>query len=218
MSREVLTTQQERFAQLIVIHGAKQRTAYRKAYDAKNMLDITVDAEASKLVRHPKVSVRIEELRAMAEARLETTVANIGKALARIAFLDLRDCFDETGNLLPPHELPEGVAVALDGIDVVENTNTVSVDKEGDVASNEVEYTKKVRFSRIKALEMLGKWKKMFVEQVEHGAPGDFSNLSDEELEQQHKAFTEAASLIERARKSPKPKVKVKATAKPARA
>jgi hypothetical protein len=155
-------------------------------------------------MRHPKVSARVEQLRAMAEAKIEATVMNIGKALARIAFLDLRDCFDESGNLLPPHELPEGVAVALDGIDVVENTNTVSVSKDGEVASNEVEYTKKVRFSRVKALEMLGKWKKMFVEQIEHGAPGDFSNMTDAELDEQHKAFTEAAKVIERARKSPK--------------
>jgi hypothetical protein len=151
----------------------------------------------------------------MAEAKIEATVMNIGKALARIAFLDMRDCFDESGNLLPPHELPEGVAVALDGIDVVENTNTVSVDKASDVLKREVEYTKKVRFSRVKALEMLGKWKKMFVDQIEHGRPGDFSNMTDDELEEQHKAFSEAAKVIERARKSPKPKVLVP---KPARA
>jgi hemerythrin len=204
MARDALTPKQERFAQLVVIHGKKQKVAYRKAFENTTMSDADVDTQASHLMRHPKVAARVEQLRAMAEAKIEATVMNIGKALARIAFLDLRDCFDDNGNLLPPHELPEGVAVALDGIDVVENTNTVSVSKAGEVASNEVEYTKKVRFSRVKALEMLGKWKKMFVEQIEHGAPGDFSNMTDAELDEQHKAFTEAAKVIERARKSPK--------------
>jgi len=220
MARETLTAKQERFAQLVVIHGTRQRIAYRKAYDACEMADITVDIEASKLMRHPKVAVRIEELRKIAEAKLEVSIENIARQLARIGFLDLRDCYDDQGRLLAPHEMPEGVAMAIDGIDVVEMEGGMKITlpakdgkkKGGEQAEPAVMhvpmYTKKVRHSRIKALELMAKWRKMLVDQVEHGAPGEFANMDDAQLEAEHVALQVAVNAIERARNRKKVTVK----------
>ena len=56
-----LTPKQERFIQNIV-SGMSQRQAYKEAYNAENMLDETIDAEACKLFNDHKVSTRYREL------------------------------------------------------------------------------------------------------------------------------------------------------------
>lgn len=63
----MLTAKQEHFA-ISVVEGRTQAAAYREAYDAEGMQDPTVWTEASKLMRHPQVSQRVEELREEAEA------------------------------------------------------------------------------------------------------------------------------------------------------
>lgn len=62
----MLTAKQEQFA-LLVVEGKTQAEAYRGAYDATAMQDGTIWTEASKLMRHPQVSKRVEELREEAE-------------------------------------------------------------------------------------------------------------------------------------------------------
>ena len=59
----MLTAKQEKFAQLISA-GKTQAEAYRQAYDVSGMQDATVWNEASKLVRNPQVTTRLEVLRA----------------------------------------------------------------------------------------------------------------------------------------------------------
>lgn len=63
----MLTAKQEHFA-LSIVEGRTQSAAYREAYDAVGMQDTTVWTEASKLMRHPQVSQRVEELKEEAEA------------------------------------------------------------------------------------------------------------------------------------------------------
>lgn len=199
----------------MVIHGKKLAVAYRMAYDASNMADKTVWEHASRLMGEGKVRARVEQLRQMADVKLEVTVEKIAKALARIGFFDIRECYDDKGALLPPHELPEFVALALDGMDVVEMAGAMKValpvaGKKGETAKDAEAaepalqhvpvYTKKVRFSRMKALETMAKWKRMIVERVEHVDPNDPRNMTDEELEAAIRADEEALKTIERAR------------------
>lgn len=58
----MLTANQERFVQCI-IEGMSQSDAYRSAYSTKNMSDKTIWESASKLIKTPKVSARLQELR-----------------------------------------------------------------------------------------------------------------------------------------------------------
>jgi phage terminase small subunit len=58
----MLTANQERFVQCI-IEGMSQSDAYRSAYSTKNMSDKTIWESASKLMKTPKVSARLQELR-----------------------------------------------------------------------------------------------------------------------------------------------------------
>lgn len=61
----MLTAKQEKFA-LNIFNGMNQAEAYRDAYPNNKMTDKTVWESASKLVKNPKVTARIDELRAEA--------------------------------------------------------------------------------------------------------------------------------------------------------
>lgn len=58
----MLTAKQEKFVQGI-IEGMSQADAYRSAYPNQKMSDKTVWESASKLIKNPKVSARLAELR-----------------------------------------------------------------------------------------------------------------------------------------------------------
>ena len=59
--KEELTPKQEKFIQNIV-SGMSQREAYKNSYNAENMKDETIDAEACKIFNDHKVSTRYREL------------------------------------------------------------------------------------------------------------------------------------------------------------
>ena len=58
---EELTPKQEKFIQNIV-SGMSQREAYKNSYNAENMKDETIDAEACKLFNDHKIATRYREL------------------------------------------------------------------------------------------------------------------------------------------------------------
>ena len=58
-----LTAKQEAFAQAIA-SGDDQATAYRTAYNAANMKDASVYIQASRLIKNPKITLRVDELKA----------------------------------------------------------------------------------------------------------------------------------------------------------
>lgn len=59
--KEELTPKQEKFIQNIV-SGMSQREAYKNSYNAENMKDETIDAEACKIFNDHKVATRYREL------------------------------------------------------------------------------------------------------------------------------------------------------------
>ena len=89
----MLTIRQEKFVQELV-KGKSQRQAYKAAYNCSRWKDKTVDETACKLLKHPKVYARYEELRHEAESKAAddaTSVrAKILDAYARIAFADVK--------------------------------------------------------------------------------------------------------------------------------
>ena len=71
----LLTIKQERFAQEYVATGNASE-AYRRAYDTQGA-PRTIEVEASRLLAHPKVSLRLATLRAMDSAHSSLTRATI---------------------------------------------------------------------------------------------------------------------------------------------
>ena len=62
MAQDKLTAKQEAFAQAIA-DGMGQADAYRMAYDAEGMKDVTLYPLASKLMNNNKVATRVAELK-----------------------------------------------------------------------------------------------------------------------------------------------------------
>jgi hypothetical protein len=59
----MLTLKQERFAQAVAREEITLADAYRRIYDASHMGDQPIYVEASRLAKHPNVSLRIEQIR-----------------------------------------------------------------------------------------------------------------------------------------------------------
>ena len=92
-------------------------------------------------------------------AKMEISEKTILEELARIAFLDLGECYDEDGYLLPLSEMGEDARRALAAIESVQLPSK----DDGDLPR----VLKKIKAeSKIKALELLGKHLAMFTEKV----------------------------------------------------
>lgn len=182
-----LTPQQEEFARACVILGSPAR-AYRKAYDASKMSQSSVWRECSSLLDRPVIAARVARLTEIADKAAEVSVERIARELARIAFFDPRDLFDETGRPVPINELPEDTARVIAGLDVEALYEQVegSKVKVGDIRKYKIA-------NKITALEVLAKWKKMLIDRMEVGKKGAFDDLSDEELAKETNAAIDAA-------------------------
>lgn len=94
-----LTPKQEAFAKAIAIEGMNYSEAYKKAYNAENMLPKTITEKASRLVAQDNIGARIAELRkeidnpailtAIQRKTILTEIARSGDANARIKAIDI---------------------------------------------------------------------------------------------------------------------------------
>ena len=83
------------------------------------------------------------------------------RAMADLAYFDLRAVFDEAGNLLPVAEWPEGLGRSLAAIETVKRNL--------DHADGVVDQVVKIKpYDKLKALEMLAKHLGLLTERVEH--------------------------------------------------
>ena len=79
---------------------------------------------------------------------------------ARLAYSDVRQLFDQQGQLLPVHKWPDGLAAAIGGIEVIKRNVDSADGKTDDVIKVKV-------WDKGKALEMLFKHMNLFKEQIE---------------------------------------------------
>ena len=107
-----LTPKQENFV-LKYFECGNATEAYKFAYNASKMKDETIWAKSSKLLKEDKVSTRLNELKAKAEAESQWNVQKLIEAHTEIFEIGI-------GRTSSPHTVTEG---AGDGI-----TNTIEVD------------------------------------------------------------------------------------------
>lgn len=84
-----LTPKQEAFAQAYIETGNASE-AYRRAYNASNFNDNALAVQASKMLKHPKVALRIAELKAELQKRHEVTVDTLVAELEEARSLALK--------------------------------------------------------------------------------------------------------------------------------
>lgn len=90
-------------------------------------------------------------------ARGDIWGVKVFKELTTVAFADVRKCFDEKGELLPPPQWPNEVALAVAKVTCKETTDGDETERSFSVVMGD----------RMKALELLGKMFAMFVERSE---------------------------------------------------
>jgi|SRR5579872_1531340 len=142
----------------------------------------TARAAASRMLTNVTVRNRLAEMSKAKMDALDISTDRILLELARIGFRDVRKLFDGEGNLKPIKDLDAASAAAIAGIDHDELFQYF-----GEGQRKKIGTTTKVRLAdKIRALELLGKYRALFTEKVEHILPQqlpDFSRLTDEELD-----------------------------------
>ena len=146
-----LNEMQRRFAEEYIIDLCGKQAAIRAGYKPKH-----ADAQASKLLTHPKVSAYVEYRMAQHSKRTGVTQERILRELAKIAFADATDLINMDD------------ATVLDGVSrddtaVIQSVKVKKIPTEdGYITEREIKMSDKV-----KALELLGKRHRMWVDRVE---------------------------------------------------
>jgi phage terminase small subunit len=159
---------EERFAREYIIDLNGSEAAKRAGYAAKS-----ARITASRLL--PKANIRdlIAKLTKAKFEKLDIGVERILQELARLAFLDPRKMFTPEGELRPITELDEGTARAIAALD-----HEKLFEHFGKGQAKHVGNTVKVKLAdKIRALQLLGQYHKLFTEKVEVTASEDLVAL-----------------------------------------
>lgn len=189
-----LTDKQECFCQEYLKDLNATQAATRAGYSEK-----TANEQGARLLANVSVAARINELMKSRSKRAEVTSDDILHELKKLAFVDISKAYNENGDLLSVHEMPEDIRKAIAGIDVfteVQYFDKGQTDENGDKVKEVIGKTKKLKMNdKLKALELLGKHLKLFTEKVEHSGTIDLKSISDEELDRRYR------EVIDRAKK-----------------
>ncbi len=125
--------------------------------------------KAKSMLNNYLVRQEIDRLSMEAVKTIDDDIPRIALELKALAYFDPMTIFTDDGDLKPLSEIPEASRRALASLEV----NAI-VDREGCV----IGHNKKIKLNdKLKALRMLGEWKKMFVTKVEHSASEDMAAL-----------------------------------------
>ena len=194
----MLTAKREKFCQEMIKPKATQIQAYRAAFDARRMSRAAIDTEASKLMKDPEITRRIQELLKPVVEKIQLTLAQWVEDGLKLYRADPRKLFDQFGNPVPITELGNDEITLIEGFKFTEEYTKVKK-ASGEHEAVPTGYTQDYKMTSFKARhEYMGKvlkavkgpaWKKPLEladdpataqKQIEHAfAHGD---LSTEEL------------------------------------
>lgn len=148
-----LSPKQAKFVEEYLIDLNATQAAIRAGYSVKTAQE-QGSQNLSKLIIQKVLSERMQAR----AARIEITQDRVLNELAKLAFLDIRKAFDETGNLKPIRDLDDETAAAIAGLDVAELTS------DGQVIGT----LKKIKLSDKKgALELIGRHLRMWNDKLD---------------------------------------------------
>ncbi len=119
MKKPGLTPKQQRFVEEYLVDLNGTQAAIRAGYSAK-----TAGWICQELLTKTHIQQAVQAGRAALSARTEITQDRVLKEYARLAFLDPRKLFDNTGAPLAIHQLDDDTAAAIAGLDVVQVGNS----------------------------------------------------------------------------------------------
>lgn len=166
-----LNAKQKRFCnEYLVDHNATQ-AAIRAGYSRP-----TAKSQGSRLLTNVDVKAFLVSQVKKVEQKLEISAERTMLELARIAYGDARQFYDDKGNLIPIHLLSDDAAATLAGVEVEEVFGTKRRDAQTGIL-------KKIkRYDKLPALNMLAKHFKIFEEAPAAPVTINVASLSAEEL------------------------------------
>lgn len=127
-----LTPKQARFVDEYLVDLNATQAAIRAGYSAK-----TARAIGYENLTRPNIALAIEAKRKELAAAVGITRERVLTEMAKLAFSDLRQLYNEDGSLKHPHEWPEGAAGSVAGIDF-ETVRSGRPDEDGVVERTQV--------------------------------------------------------------------------------
>lgn len=143
------------------------QAAIRAGYSAK-----TAHITAGELIRHPAIATSIAAAQAKRAKRLEISADRVIAKIAKIAFGDIRQLFNEDGTPKRPDELDADAAALVRDVEV-----SYVVTRDGRLTN----YKLKLH-DKLAALVTLGKHLGLFAENVNVNVRRDPREISDQEL------------------------------------
>lgn len=159
-----LTPKQRRFAEEYIVDLNAAAAAKRAGYSARTAPQIGYE-----LKNRPEVAALIAELSAERSARLKVTADRVLEELATLAFSDIRHySVSHQGQL---HRTPGAPHEASRAIMAMKRKAQILPHEDGEAAVLEATVEFKL-YDKVRALELLGKHLKLFVDQVDHTSGG----------------------------------------------
>lgn len=113
-----MTPKQQNFVKEYLVDLNATQAAIRAGYSAK-----TAGQIGDENLKKPEIKEAIQARRKELSEKVEITQERVLKEYARLAFLDPRKLFDNTGAPLPIQDLDDDTAAAIIGLDVVQVGN-----------------------------------------------------------------------------------------------
>jgi len=158
-----LTAQQQRFCVEYLVDLNGKGAAIRAGY-----AEDSAKSQAASMLQTEAIQVNLRRLMRKRERNYELSSERVLKELTKVAFSDIRDLYDDNGNMIPMNELDDNIAPAVASIKVKERFG-----KNGD---SEIE--KEIRlWDKPKGLELLGKHFKLYTDLIE----AKVDTMTDEE-------------------------------------
>lgn len=174
MKARPLTPKQQLFAEEYLVDLNATR-AYRAAGYTGS--DNVCASEGHKLLRNPKVQAAIQIGRAKRSMRTEITQDMVLKELARIGFSDIRNLFDDNGNLKHITMMDDASAASIQSIEVA-TVKRRKGEEGGEAEDIEVEGTLKVKlWDKRAALIDMGRHLGMFREKIDVTVKEDLADM-----------------------------------------
>lgn len=151
--KNTLPPKQQKFVAEYLVDLNATQAAMRAGYSKK-----TAHSQGPRLLDNVEIKAAIAKAQEKRGARTEITADRVLQELARIGFSDIRNIFDDNGNLRSPKNWSDATAAAVSSVEVVTRS----------LGEGDVEYVHKIKvWDKNSALEKIGKHLGMFVDKQE---------------------------------------------------
>ena len=153
-----LTPKQKRFCEEYIVDFNGKQAAIRAKYSKK-----TAEVQSSRLLSNAKVQEYISKLTQKQQQRTEITADRVIEEIAKVAFCNIKNLYNEDGRLKEPQELEDHISATVSSFK--NRREYQGKDEDGNAGFATIDEYK--TYDKLKALELLGKRFAIFTDKQE---------------------------------------------------